>query len=120
MSLPPVRECREGYVSCAHRVDPRFLNSNGLVFGGNLSPLVDDFTGHATMTVMPDAQVGVTSELSVSYFRPCRPEDGDLLLEGLVINQSRRLYHVEAIIKRADGKLVAEGHAIIAISDRER
>ena len=65
------------------------------LFGGCLSALLDDVTGHAA------------AELSVSYFRPCLPSDGELLLEGFVINQSRRSLHIEATVRRADGKLLA-------------
>jgi uncharacterized protein (TIGR00369 family) len=119
MSLPLVCEYRAGYVKCVHPVDKKFTNSNGVLFGGYLSALLDDVSGHAVMTVIPDDKVCATSELAVSYFRPCSPDEGDLLLEGTIINQSRRSYHIEVTIKRADGKLVAKAHAIHAISDRK-
>lgn len=118
MSLPLVSEYREGYVKCVHPVDKRFLNSNGTLFGGYLSALLDDVSSHAAMTVIADDKVCATAELAVSYLRPCSADEGDLLIEGSVINQSRRSYHIEVTIKRPDGKLIAKAHAIHAISDR--
>jgi hypothetical protein len=41
-----------------------------------------------------------------------------LLLEDFVVNQSRRSLHIEATIRRADGKLIAKAHAIHAVSGR--
>jgi uncharacterized protein (TIGR00369 family) len=118
MSLPLVSEYHAGYVKCIHPLDKRFSNSNGVLFGGYLSALLDDVSGHAAMTVIPDDKVCATSELAVSYFRPCLPDAGPLLLEGTVINQSRRSYHIEVTVKRLDGKQIAKAHAIHAISDR--
>ena len=118
MSLPLVGEYKPGYVKCIHAIDAKFVNSRGVVFGGYLSALLDDVTGHAAMTVIPDGKVCATAELSISYFRPCRPSDGDLVLEGLVVNQSRRSLHIEATLRRCDGKLICKGYAVYAISDR--
>jgi uncharacterized protein (TIGR00369 family) len=117
MLLPLVVEYRSGYVKCIHRVDRRFLNSNGTVFGGYLSALLDDVGGHAAMTVIPDDKTFSTAELSVSYFRPC-PSDSPLDIEGHLVNQSRRSYHIEVTMRREDGKLVAKAHSVQAISVR--
>lgn len=73
VSLPLVSEYRPGYVKCIHSVDTRFVNANGILFGGYLSALLDDVTGHAAMTVIPDEKTCATSELSVSYLpRACQ------------------------------------------------
>jgi uncharacterized protein (TIGR00369 family) len=117
LNLPLVSEYRSGYVRCSHVIEDRFLNAHGALFGGYISALLDDVTGHAAMTVLPDAKSCSTAELSVSYFRPCFPEDGPLLLEAEVINQSRRSFHIEATAKRPDGKLIAKARAIYALSD---
>ena len=117
LMLPIVAEYRDGYVKCLHQIDARFLNSRGVVFGGYLSALLDDVAGHAAMTVLPDGKVCATAELSVSYFRPCRPDEGELLIEGFIINQTRRSYHIEVTIRRDDGKLIAKAAAVFAISD---
>lgn len=118
MSLPVVRRHAAGQVHCEHTIDPRFLNANGVVFGGYLSAIVDDVSHHTAMTVLPDDKVCATSELSISYFRPCNPADGPVVLEGLLVNQSRRSYHIEVSVKRTDGKLIARAHLVHAISDR--
>lgn len=118
MSLPLVEKYRDGYVRCTHRADKRFSNANGMLFGGYLAALFDDVSGHTAMTAITDDKVCATAELSVSYFRPCPADDTELIIEGALVNRSRRSYHVEVTIKRADGKLVAKAHAIQAISNR--
>jgi len=119
MDLPLVDEYRSGYVRCTHKIDERFVNASGVVFGGYLSALLDDVTGHAAMTVLPDDKVCSTAELSVSYFRPCFPSEGAVTLEAEIINQGRRSYHIEATAKRPDGKLIAKASAIYAISEQK-
>jgi acyl-CoA hydrolase len=61
MSLPLVSECRPGYVTCVHAADLRFVNSNGVLFGGDLAALLDDVTGHAAMTVLGRACRGAVT-----------------------------------------------------------
>ena len=117
MNLPLVNAYRSGHVRCSHIIEDRFANSSGAVFGGYLSALLDDVTAHAAMTLLPDDKVCSTAELSVSYFRPCFPEDGAVTLEAEVVNQSRRMYHIEATARRHDGKLIAKARAIYAISE---
>jgi uncharacterized protein (TIGR00369 family) len=119
MMLPVVSEYKHGYVKCIHRVSERFVNTRNVVFGGYIAALVDDVSGHAAKTVLPDDKTYSTSELSVSFFRPALATDGELLLEGFLINESRRSYHIEVTIKRKDGKLIAKGRAVYALSDRK-
>jgi uncharacterized protein (TIGR00369 family) len=119
MLLPPVDEYRDGYIRSTLDIDPRFLNGNGVVHGGYIASLIDDASSHAAMTVIPDESGCVTAELSISYFRPCFPDDARVIIEGIVINRSRRSYHVEVTIRRAsDDKLIARGHAVQALVDR--
>jgi uncharacterized protein (TIGR00369 family) len=118
MLLPTINEYRVGYVRSVHRIDRKFTNSGGIIFGGYLAALLDDISGYVADTVIPDDKVSATSELSVSFFRPCLPDDAELVFEGFLVNQSRRSYHVEVTLKRPDGKLLAKARAIYAISDR--
>ena len=119
MMLPIVSEYKQGYVKCVHPVNERFINTRKVVFGGYIAALVDDVSGHVAKTLLPDDKTYSTSELSVSFFRPALAADGELLLEGFLINESRRSYHIEVTIKRKDGKLIAKGRAIYALSDRD-
>jgi uncharacterized protein (TIGR00369 family) len=116
MALPLVSHYAEGYVRCAHVLDARFVNSNGVVFGGYLAALLDDVSSHAAQTVIPDDKVCATAELAISYLRPCLP--GDVVLEATVLNQSRRSYHIEVTLRRPDGKLLAKAQAVHALSAR--
>lgn len=103
LQLPVISEYRSGYVRCEHTIAACFANSAGAVFGGYLSALLDGVTGQAAMTLLPDGKTCSTAELSVSYFRPSFPGEGSLTSEAEVINQSKRLYHIEAVAKRRDG-----------------
>jgi uncharacterized protein (TIGR00369 family) len=119
MMLPVVSEYKHGYVKCIHSVSERFVNTRNVIFGGYIAALVDDVCGHVAKTVLPDEKAYSTSELSVSFFRPALATDGELLLEGFLINESPRSYHIEVTIKRKDGKLIAKGRAIYALLDRK-
>jgi len=118
MLLPTVSEYRPGYIKSRHRIDKKFTNSSGVIFGGYLAALLDDISGYVADTVIPDDKVCVTSGLSVNFFRPCLPDDAELEFEGVHVNQSQRSYHIETTLKRADGKLLAKAQAIYALSDR--
>lgn len=72
------------------------------------------------MTILPDDKTCSTAELSVSYFRPHFAAEGPVLLEAEIVNQSRRSYHIEATIKRQDGKLIAKARAVYALSERSK
>jgi len=118
MLLPTVSEYRAGYVKSIHRIDRRFTNSSGVIFGGYIAALLDDISGYVADTIIPDDKVCATSGLSVNYFRPCLPDDAEFVFEGVLVNQSRRSYHIETTLRRADGKLLAKAHAIYALSGR--
>lgn len=91
MLLPVVCAYEHGYVTCLHTIDERFANSNKVVFGGYLAALVDDVSGHTAMTVIPNDKICSTAELSISFFRPSALADGELLLEGWLIDQKPRV-----------------------------
>jgi uncharacterized protein (TIGR00369 family) len=118
MSLPVMSEYRPGYVRSVHRIDPKFTNAGGVIFGGYIAALLDDVSGYVTDTVIADDKVCATAELSVSFFRPCMSDAGEFTFEGFLINESRRSYHVEVTLARSDGKLIAKARAIYAISER--
>jgi uncharacterized protein (TIGR00369 family) len=118
MQLPTVSEYRSGYVKSLHRIDARFTNASGVIFGGYVAALLDDIAGYVADTVVPDDKVCATAQLTVDYFRPCLASDQAFVFEGSLVNQSRRSYHIEVVLKRPDGKLLAKAHAVYAISDR--
>ena len=117
MLLPLVSAYEPGYVRCVHTIDARFANANRVVFGGYVAALLDYVSGYTAMTMILDDKVCSTAELSISYFRPCAPGE-ELVLEGFLINQSRRSYHIEATIKRQDQKLISKARAVFALSPR--
>ena len=116
--LPLVREYRAGYVRSIHHVDERFLNVNGAVFGGYLAALFDHVSANTAMTMLPEDHTLATAQLSIHYFRPCLATDSPLDIQGLVVNHSRRSYHIEVTMGRADGTLVAKAYSVQAIFER--
>lgn len=113
--LPLVSEYRSGYVKSICHVDDRFLNMNGAVFGGYLAALFDHVAANTVMTTLPDDRAFATSQLSINYFRPCRAADSPIELEGFLVNQSRRSYHIEVTMGRAGGMLIAKAYSTQAI-----
>lgn len=115
LALPVVHGYDEKRIWYEWSVEERFLNSNGHLFGGYLSALMDDALGHAGCTVVEDGQVAVTSDLRVSYFRPLRPEDGPVRVEASIVNQSRRQLFAEAQIISNQLKLIAKATGVLSI-----
>jgi len=115
MKLPVIDGFEDGHVWYDWTVDERFLNSNGHLFGGYLSALMDDVLGHVGCTVVPDEHVAVTSDLRVTYFRPLIPRDGLARVEAKVVNQSRRQIFAEAQMMSNQTKLIAKASGILSV-----
>lgn len=115
LSLPVVDGFDDRKIWYAWDVDPKFLNSNGSLFGGYISALMDDAVGHAGCTSVPDGYVTVTADLRVSFFRPISPVDGPISVEAEIVNQSRRQMFAEAHMLTEKRKLIAKATGILAI-----
>jgi uncharacterized protein (TIGR00369 family) len=97
----------EGSVEFRCRPDESAYNPIGLVHGGLVCTLLDSVAGCAVHTTLP-AGVGYTSlEIKVSYLRPVRLDDGELVATGRVTKPGRRAAFAEGEVRDQRDRLVA-------------
>jgi uncharacterized protein (TIGR00369 family) len=73
--------------------------------GGIIATLLDEVMAWAPSS---DDSWAVTAEMSIRYRSPASPGE-ELVAEGRVVGQRRRIYEVHGEVRGADGRLVAEG-----------
>ena len=87
--------------------DESAYNPIGLVHGGLVCTLLDSVVGCAVQTTLP-AGTGYTSlEIKVSYLRPVRIGEGDLVATGRVTKPGRRAAFAEGEVRDQRDRLVA-------------
>jgi uncharacterized protein (TIGR00369 family) len=87
--------------------DESAYNPIGTVHGGLVCTLLDSVTGCAVHSTLA-AGIGYTSlEIKVSYLRPVRAGEGDLLARGWVTKRGRRASFAEGEITDPQGRTVA-------------
>lgn len=106
LRIPHIDGWEKGRVWSSWTVDDKLIQPHGSVFGGYLSAVADEMVGMATMTVLDDHEIFITSNCRMDYFRPAGAEK--LRVEATVIHRGRSCVNVEAAFTNADGKLVAK------------
>ena len=97
----------DGEVLFRCRPDESAYNPIGTVHGGLVCTLLDSALGCAVHTTLP-AGTGYTSlEIKVSYLRPVRAGEGDLLARGRVTRRGRRASFAEGEVRDERDRLVA-------------
>jgi uncharacterized protein (TIGR00369 family) len=87
--------------------DESAYNPIGTVHGGLVCTLLDSVTGCAVHSTLA-AGTGYTSlEIKVSYLRPVRAGEGDLLARGWVTRRGRRASFAEGEVTDQQGRTVA-------------
>jgi len=98
-----------GWIKKRWHPDADVLNVDGSLFGGYIAALADQAMAFAAMTVVPADSVFRTTNLSVNFIRVGRAHP--LVIEAVVVAQTRQLLTVRATIKREDGALIADASA---------
>lgn len=97
----------EGEVVFRCTPDESAYNPIGVVHGGLVCTLLDSVVGCAVHSTLP-AGTGYTSlEIKVSYLRPVRAGEGDLVATGRVTKPGRRAAFSEGEVRDDAGRLVA-------------
>lgn len=109
LHLPKIDRWEKGRVWSAWTIDDDLIQPHGSAFGGYFSAVADEMVGMATMTVLEDHEIFVTSNCRVDYFRPAGAEK--LRVEAAVIHRGRSRVNLEASFTNSDGKLVAKAFA---------
>jgi uncharacterized protein (TIGR00369 family) len=98
-----------GWIKKRWEPHPELLNVDGSLFGGYISALADQALAFAAMTVVPADSVFRTINLNVNFIRVGRAHP--LVIEAVVVAQTRQMITVRATLKREDGKLIADASA---------
>jgi len=104
---------RVGEAVCRLRIEPRHLNTAGLVHGGVAYTLADTAMGVAVMTGLHAGERCSTIEIKMSYFRTVRA--GVMDCSAQVLHRGRSVVALEASV-HADGSLVAKAMGHYAVS----
>jgi len=109
LRLGALDEWGVGWIKKRWRPHPDLLNVDGSLFGGYLAALADQALAFAAMTVVPADSVFRTINLSMNFIRVGRAHP--LVIEAVVVAQTRQMLTVRATLKREDGELIAEASA---------
>jgi uncharacterized protein (TIGR00369 family) len=94
---------------------PNLLNPLGAIHGGWALTLIDSACGCAVHTEL-DAGIGYTTvETKVNFTRPIAPGGGPVRCEGRVLSRGRQIATAQALLRSADGKLLAHGTSTLII-----
>jgi uncharacterized protein (TIGR00369 family) len=98
-------ELDEGRARTTWRAGDDFVGWSDKLHGGIVATLLDEVMAWACAS--SDAWA-VTAEMTVRYRSPAAPGE-ELVAEGRVVEQRRRIYQVVGEVRGGDGRLVAEG-----------
>ena len=91
------------------------LNPMGIVHGGWTMTLIDSAAGCAAHTLLA-AGVGYTTvETKVNFSRAIRADTGRVRCEGRVVSKGRQIISAEAVVRGADGKVLAHGTSTLLV-----
>jgi uncharacterized protein (TIGR00369 family) len=97
----------EGEVVFRGTPDDSMYNPIGLVHGGLVCTLLDSAAGCAVHSTLPTGTGYSSVEIKVSYLRPVRSGEGDLIATGRLVKGGRRIAFAEADVRDEQGRLVA-------------
>lgn len=95
----------DGEIEVALEVRAKHLNPGGIIHGGVIASLLDIAIGLALRTGLPVEFAHVTTQLNISYLKPCR--QGRVVATGTAIHQGRRTGYGEASLTDDRGRLLA-------------
>jgi len=109
LGLGGLGEWGVGWIKKRWEPHPELLNVDGSLFGGYIAALADQALAFAAMTVVPADSVFRTINLNVNFIRVGRAHP--LVIEAVVVAQTRQMLTVRAMLKREDGELIADASA---------
>lgn len=95
-----------GWVTKRWAPKPELLHADGSKFGGYTAALADQMLSFAAMTVIPHDKAFRTINLSLQFFKLSHAEE--LVIEGHVVAQSKRIISIEVTFCHPDETLVAK------------
>jgi uncharacterized protein (TIGR00369 family) len=109
LGLPRASRAGYGTVAADILLDDDTTWRRGVVFGGYLACLVDQFAALVMLTVLPDTTRLLTADVSVEFCAPVTT--GPALVEARVLSLTSRQADVEVTISQL-GKVASKGTAM--------
>ena len=113
-----LREAQEGALVADFVVRPEMTNPVGLLHGGMIAAIMDDFIG-ATIFALGREDFYTTIDLSVDYFASAR--EGEVVTaRARVVKPGQRVIHAECDLANAEGRILARGRTnLLRLEKRE-
>lgn len=96
-------------------IEPRHLNSGGVVHGGVLMAVADCVAGAAAFSTLEPGKAAVTTDAHVTCVRGVT--GGRIEAEAEVLHRGGRFLHVR-VSERVDGELIASASLSFMVVDR--
>lgn len=109
-----IREVDEGYAVFEMPASDWFLSSQNQISAGALMMLADGSFGCAVFTALPPATPYTTSELSMSFLKPCAAE-GTIRAVGRLLHIGDPLALSDVWVEDARGERVAHGTSTLMV-----
>jgi len=97
-------ELSEGYAKISMKLNPEYLNFNGLIFGGIIMALADEAFAYASNTVITP---NLASQFNIHFIAGANVDD-ELTAECKVVKSGRRVCVSEMMVTNQEGKLIAK------------
>ncbi len=97
-------ELTPGYAKVTMKLVPEYRNFNGVIFGGMIMAVADQAFAFASNSVNHPS---VASQFNIHFFSGPNPDD-ELIAEGRVLKNGRRVGISEMTVTNQDGKLIAK------------
>jgi uncharacterized protein (TIGR00369 family) len=115
LGLGTLVEWQPGYARKVWPVDPRFFTGAD-VFGGYLAALADQMLALSSLSLLEEGQTLRTTSLHVDFFRPV--SSGEVVIEGRVIDRSKKLIHVEVTFRNDSDQLAAKARGTLFVVEQ--
>lgn len=96
----------DGTIEIALDLQAHHLNPGGIIHGGVIATLLDIAIGLALRTRLSLEFAHVTTQLNISYLKPCR--EGRVVATGTAIHQGRRTGYGEAELRDDRDRLLSK------------
>lgn len=106
-----------GRVTFTCTPDESGYNPIGTIHGGVLCTLLDTVCGCAMQSVLPQGKGYTSVEIKVNYVKAVRGGGGPLTAEGTVVKAGSRVGFTEAVIRDANGAVVATASSTLLVFD---
>ncbi len=111
-------DVEDGWVRIGYDLGEPHFNRFGALHGGAIACVMDDVLAVAAGFIAQWGEIAPTLEMKVSYLN--QGGAGRHVAEAKVLKRGRTINFLEAMLTRADGKIVATSTATIMISPLKR